>query len=339
MTTANPRATTLCYKTKRGLSQHGRLVHPSLRNDARKQGANQGTSRPLPASFGKTWNKEEINVMLRMEHAFKRDRRIAKRMKEFLPTNSLQQIRDERKETIYNALLGHMSNTAITTDEQAGDSEGGNMFPELELTNSPPKAQETATTVPPPADRTIEEEPAADSSREDDWTTDLINTALEAETVHTDESVKGHAPLNSIISALQAVRDEGTEKAHSTVEDLYDQLVRYLTSTTTTRAHKAHRPKPRQQVRKGKRARKKYTYARTQDLFKRNPSLLAKHIREGVAWLETEGTPLHSADIKSLYEKLWDARRRVYLPFSTEGIRPLDEVSMATIFQAISQRE
>jgi ribosomal protein L44E len=113
------------FKTKRGLSQHGRLVHPSLRNDARKKGAYQGTSRPLPERFGKTWNKEEINVMLRMEHAFKRDRRIAKRMKEFLPTNSLQQIRDERKETTYNAILGHMSNTAITTDEQAGDSEGG----------------------------------------------------------------------------------------------------------------------------------------------------------------------------------------------------------------------
>jgi hypothetical protein len=138
----------------------------------------------------------------------------------------------------------------------------------------------------------------------EDWRTKLINTALEAETIHTDEPGKGSALLHNIILALHLVRDNETENAQNQADDLYGQLVRYLISTTATSARQAHRAKPRRQGRKGKRAHKRYRYVRTQDLFKRNPSLLAKHIRERVSWLGKDGPPLHSAGIKSLYEKL-----------------------------------
>jgi hypothetical protein len=117
---------TRTFKTKRGLSQHERLVHPSRRNDARKEGATRGTSRPPATGFGKIWSKGEIDTMLRLEHEFKGDGKIAKRMQAFLPSKSLKQIRDKRKETTYQILLGHTSNAAIMPGSQPGSVMGNN---------------------------------------------------------------------------------------------------------------------------------------------------------------------------------------------------------------------
>jgi hypothetical protein len=150
---------------------------------------------------------------------------------------------------------------------------------------------------------------------------------------------KGQALAHNIALALQAVRDDRAENIQTTVDELYDKVILYLKNSTPSRARRARKPKTQQQGRKGRRAQKKYKYPRTQDLYKKTPSLLAKHIREGVPWLEMEGPPLRSADIEALYKKLWSTRPHVDLPFSTEGSFQRDELNMADIFQAISRKD
>jgi hypothetical protein len=56
---------------------------------------------------------------------------------------------------------------------------------------------------------------------------------------------------------------------------------------------------------KVKRAYKKYLYVRTQELFKKNPSLLAKCIREGMPWADEPVAAIKLEDIKTYYQELW----------------------------------
>jgi hypothetical protein len=65
-----------------------------------------------------------------------------------------------------------------------------------------------------------------------------------------------------------------------------------------------------------KRKKKRYIYARTQDLFKKNPSTLARYIREGVPWLEDQDTAVPQEAIQQFYTNLWGTNPDITLPFN-----------------------
>jgi hypothetical protein len=64
-----------------------------------------------------------------------------------------------------------------------------------------------------------------------------------------------------------------------------------------------------------KRKRKRYVYARTQELYKHNPSMLAKHIREGKNWLENEAHDVPLEDMRAFYDDLWGYETDMTAPF------------------------
>jgi hypothetical protein len=67
---------------------------------------------------------------------------------------------------------------------------------------------------------------------------------------------------------------------------------------------------------------KRYRYARTQDLFQKNPNLLARYIREGTPWLEDEdSSSFKQEDIKSFYTSLWGTTRNM-CSFFRHWLRP-----------------
>jgi hypothetical protein len=55
------------FRTQRGLSQHERAAHPALRNEKRQQAAQPAPPRPAAKGHGKTWSKEEIELMIQLE--------------------------------------------------------------------------------------------------------------------------------------------------------------------------------------------------------------------------------------------------------------------------------
>jgi len=59
---------------------------------------------------------------------------------------------------------------------------------------------------------------------------------------------------------------------------------------------------------KAKSSRAVYKYARTQQLYRLNPGLLAKHAKEGINWTEEPKPDLGSDDIKGLYDSLWGTK-------------------------------
>ena len=72
------------------------------------------------------------------------------------------------------------------------------------------------------------------------------------------------------------------------IDELYTLVVAQIGVTQATRAKKPKRAKVPNHKTGRKRKRKRFRYARTQDLFCKNPNLLARYIREGTPWLEDE---------------------------------------------------
>jgi hypothetical protein len=72
------------FRTQRGLSQHERLIHPEKRNANREMAETGKTGRGLSKGYGKVWQKDEVNTMLRLEKTLKGHPQIAKKMMEFL---------------------------------------------------------------------------------------------------------------------------------------------------------------------------------------------------------------------------------------------------------------
>jgi hypothetical protein len=88
-----------------------------------------------------------------------------------------------------------------------------------------------------------------------------------------------------------------------------------------------------------KRKKKGYRYARTKDLFLKNPNLLARYIREDVPWLEYEDTSSPKPeDVKSLYSSLWGDTPAINVPFSVTGVGRKD-LEIGEVFQAMTVRD
>jgi len=89
------------------------------------------------------------------------------------------------------------------------------------------------------------------------------------------------------------------------IDDVYAQVLEQIESTQTTRKFKRSRRKCPNTQAGSMRRRNIYRYARTQDLFRKNPNLLARYVREGTPWLESEdSTSPKPEDVKYFYSSL-----------------------------------
>lgn len=111
-------------------------------------------------------------------------------------------------------------------------------------------------------------------------------------------------------------------------------LTLLLSESQTTR--KARPQKKQKAQGHSKRKNKCFIYACTQDLYNKNHSTLARYIREGVPWLENQGTTVQKLVIKHFYTDLWGINPDITLCFNPAP--PVDEV--ASIQQGtINKRE
>lgn len=49
-------------------------------------------------------------------------------------------------------------------------------------------------------------------------------------------------------------------------------------------------------------------------MYRENPGLLAKYVREGIDWTKHTTNKLETVDIKNLYDSLWGVKPRINLP-------------------------
>jgi hypothetical protein len=141
------------FRTQRGLSQHERAAHPALRNEKRQQAAQPAPPRPAAKGHGKTWRKEEIDLMIQLELRLKGHPQIAKQMLAHFAGKTNKQIRDKGNEHTYKNLLKaqvdrenltstNTTDSATSEDSKSSDTDPpkttpGIHEPNLDTTNEP----------------------------------------------------------------------------------------------------------------------------------------------------------------------------------------------------------
>ena len=136
------------------------------------------------------------------------------------------------------------------------------------------------------------------------WRKDVISQALSETKDSTAMSDKCKVLQLELVSLLTDIRDGLTKPTQSRIDDVYEDVLTLIGPSLAS--HPKQKKKTKGPTRLGghKRRKKRYLYARTQDLFKKNPNLLAKYIREGVPWLDDlDPSPLRE-EVKTFYTSL-----------------------------------
>jgi hypothetical protein len=239
--------------------------------------------------------------MLNLERTLEGHKRIAKEMTAQLPEKTAKQIRDKRKEPSYKLLL-QQYNLDRQHPEQGHDSDTSDNEGELRIRSQNEEVRERELEgngdMVDPRDRVMtvgEEEDAQqyeiDTELEDDnrdvrgnnrWQTTIMKKTLDETSEHLVRQSKYRETQELLVSKLKSIiENEDTPITQSVVDEVY---VHVLALIDTESKGKKNKPNGRKDQEKqgGKRKMKRYIYSRTQDLFRKNPKLLAKHIREGI---------------------------------------------------------
>jgi hypothetical protein len=124
-----------------------------------------------------------------------------------------------------------------------------------------------------------------------------------------------HAQL---VSKLKAIFDnENILITQASIDEISAQILLQIEPDLTAKTKKSKRTRESKQHASRKRKMKKYKYSRTQELFRKNPKLLGRYIREGIQWLEdTTSELLNPNDIKSFFTQLWSTSLTIDIPFN-----------------------
>jgi hypothetical protein len=171
-----------------------------------------------------------------------------------------------------------------------------------------------------------------------EWRKDVIRQAL-TETRETSTLPEKCRDLHSrLVSTITDISANNELITQALIDDVYAQFVAQIESTQATRATRTTKAKGTKNQTGSKRRRRRYKYARTQDLFRKNPKLLAKYIREGVPWLEDDSNYPKPEDEQAFHTSLWGATPDVSVPFTVTD-SDQKALDLGEVFQAITARD
>jgi hypothetical protein len=117
---------------------------------------------------------------------------------------------------------------------------------------------------------------------EQEWRNGIISQALATTPDNLTLSSKCRDLHSRLVSTLTVISDKQLLATQARVDDVYAQVLAQIETSKATKTSKRTRTKgPKTQT--SRKRRKRYIYARTQDLFRKNPNLLARYIREGIS--------------------------------------------------------
>jgi hypothetical protein len=137
---------------------------------------------------------------------------------------------------------------------------------------------------------------------------------------------------NTIMSDIVG---KGVFPTQQGIDKLYETLITHIQRSQNKGdpQNRTRRPK-----KKAKRKKKRYAYGRYQELYKMDPSTLAKHIREGTPWLEDKKPNINAQIIGEFYTKLWGTKPEINIPFEYVS-SPTNESIEEETLRAISEIE
>jgi hypothetical protein len=260
----------MSFGTQRGLSTHERHAHPAVRNVKRR-----GTDPPE-----KGWTFEEIALLRELCETYKDHRYPNKKISEVLTNKTIDQIKYQRKKLRLTGEDPHPQEAVLVTEGGCDLVDPGNARPEVsgisendfsEWMLQLEQAIETQAEVPP---------------------------VLRWEYL---QLVKIWATFKNDREALiQNVNEFIETKLYGAIKHIKKDLAK--SSQTKKNINKNSKTKSR----KGRNKRKRYSYARCQELFLENPKRLADAvINNDQALLQPAREPPDAAEVRRLYQDLW----------------------------------
>lgn len=318
------------FRSRMGLSQHERTAHPQVRNEARA--GTSGADRQRASREG-GFTVEEVNLMLDLERRFYGDSRIAKRMEGFL-NRTAKQLRDKRAQISYKALRDEYLRDHPPQDSPSShpDQNSASDTTNHEGVSDRPEPATPQVQVP-----LVRVTPAPDdlsSPATAEWRSGILEHALAHQLPQGVTPDKSAEAVHLLRSALQLALEPDFEFSQAQVDFLYQKATSHFRTSEGGDGGNT-----RSRVRGKGRSKRRFLYARTQELYKKNPGEVAKYVRNGVDWIEGRLLP-QSADVKELYTKLWGVAPCAELPAGTseepfipsEAIPPLQYRKSASEF-------
>lgn len=295
------------FRTQMGVSQHEIKAHPQVRNEARA-GTSGAERQRAPREGGFT--VEEVDLMLDLERRFYGDSRIAKRMEGFL-NRTAKQLRDKRALSSYRTLRDQYLRDHPPQDTPSShlDSDSAGYASSQEGIEERSEPDTLQVQVP-----VIQVTPAPDdlSSPElAEWRSGILEHALAHQLPQGVTPDKSAEAIHLLQGALRLASEPDFEFSQAQIDFLYQEATSHFRpSGCEAGGNKSPR------VRGKGRSKRRFLYARTQELYKKNPGQVAKHVRQGVDWIGGYQQPPMS-EVKELYTKLWGVAPLAQMP---EGI-------------------
>nr|CAI5866823.1 unnamed protein product [Callosobruchus analis] len=175
------------------------------------------------------------------------------------------------------------------------------------------------------------------SPDEEVWRRDVAQTALSRQLT---SAAKRHPEVNTVTqllrNAISEARDLPGGLPQSQIDPIYDRVTALFVSEE--RGVAGRRKGHGRGKNKNKRGNRRYLFAMTQDIYKKNPGLLAKHVRNNVDWLEEPGVRAPAQDVRDLYQKLWGTKpSKVQVPNLGEPSEPV--LGLGSVLTAVTGKE
>jgi hypothetical protein len=146
---------------------------------------------------------------------------------------------------------------------------------------------------------------------------------------------------NTVKDALKYAEEQDGQVPTAHIDYIYNIVENHIKATHKG-AEKQDQTKKRHKNKRGKGNKNKspqYMYARTQELFAKNPGLLAKSIRENVSLTEQTTTQLSENEVKDLYKGLWETIPTIEQPFSGDLGEEDSNLDLLSLLPDISRKD
>nr|XP_023025873.1 uncharacterized protein LOC111513885 [Leptinotarsa decemlineata] len=329
------------FATDMGLSQHMRHRHPDARNEARIASASY--YQPPRPRHNQVFTEDEIRTMLECEVRFYGDRLIAFNMAPYIPTKSNTQLRHKRADIKYKVRRDKYLIEHNLPPLAAGRQENLDEIEEtVNLPDSPARGladpllamqEEAAALV-----RELESIQRATLEYRE-WRREIVESVLAQQIPQNAQ--RSQTELTAFTN-LGAGLERSSFWDYDVPQGFIDTMYSWVLSVVQTDG-RPRIPKPKRGAGRGRGSRRRYLYAKTQDLYSKNPSLVARYVHNNVDWLDAPGIGCPNADVQDLYERLWGQKPVVQIPDLGDNDPPIElshvlsEITRNEIKERLSQ--
>jgi uncharacterized C2H2 Zn-finger protein len=176
------------------------------------------------------------------------------------------------------------------------------------------------------------------SCEEVDWRNCFLQTELDARLPNKEIPNEANFIIDMLKQAIFYAKGEDGQVPQTHIDYIYTQVYGYIKGKNLDKTEQSNK-RNRRKVRSARRKFKKYQYARTQDLYKKNPGLVARHIRNNIEWMDSTDIKPSEEEISNMFGELWGKTNPIRQPFKGEPDDNTENWDLMDVIPDITTKE